>query len=114
MKWSFSQHMIFKECPRKWYFAYKMAHTSSTKDPIRKEAFYLKQLKTVDAWRGIIADKVISEKIIPSVSKNSTISLDESLIEARMIFDNQIVEYDGLANDGKFRAVEQHNSLHGE
>lgn len=53
MKWSFSQHMIFKECPRKWYFAYKMAHTSSAKDPIRKEAFYLKQLKTVDAWRGI-------------------------------------------------------------
>ena len=32
----------------------------------------------------------------------------------RMIFDNQVVEYDGLANDGKFRAVEQHNSLHGE
>lgn len=100
MKWSFSQHMIFKECPRKWYFAYKMAHTSSAKDPIRKEAFYLKQLKTVDAWRGIIADKVISEKIIPSVSKNSTIRLEESLIEARMIFDNQLA----FAQERKWRS----------
>ncbi len=42
MKWSFSQHMIFKECPRKWYFAYKMAHTSSAKDLIKKEySFFL-------------------------------------------------------------------------
>lgn len=90
MKWSFSQYLIFRDCPRKWYFAYKMGTTSSVKDPICKEAFYLKQLKTIDAWRGIVADKVISEKVIPSIVQNSTISLDESLDEAKTIFDNQL------------------------
>lgn len=90
MSWSFSQYITFKDCPRKWYFAYILARTSATKDPIRKEAFYLKQLKTIDAWRGIIADKIISEKIIPSVSSGSPISLNESLAEARKCFDNQL------------------------
>lgn len=99
MRWSFSQYLIFRECPRKWYFAYKMAYKSSVKELIRKEAFYLKQLKTVDAWRGIVADKIISEKIIPSVIKNSAISLDESLGEARTIFDDQLA----FAKERKWR-----------
>ena len=100
MRWSFSQYLIFRECPRKWYFAYKMAYKSSVKEPIRKEAFYLKQLKMVDAWRGIITDKIISEKIIPSVIKDSTISLDKSLSEARAIFDDQLA----FAKERKWRS----------
>ncbi len=90
MTWSFSQYITFKECPRKWYFAYKLASPISTKEPIRKEAFYLKQLKTIDAWRGIIVDKIISEKIIPSISSGSPIFSNESTAEARKYFDNQL------------------------
>lgn len=99
MTWSISQYLTFKECPRKWYFAYKMANPLSTKEPIRKEAFYLKQLKTIDAWRGIIADKIISEKIIPSYGKDTTISLEESLGEARQCFDNELA----FARERKWR-----------
>jgi hypothetical protein len=99
MRWSFSQYLIFRECPRKWYFAYKMGYGSSAKEPIRKEAFYLKQLKMIATWRGIIADKVISEKIIPSFVKNSTISLDESLSEAKTFFDDQLA----FAKERKWR-----------
>jgi hypothetical protein len=90
MSWSFSQHITFKECSRKWYFSYKLANPISTKELIRKEAFYLKQLKNIDAWRGIIVDKIISEKIIPSVSNKSPITLDKSITEARKSFDNQL------------------------
>lgn len=90
MSWSFSQYLTFKECPRKWYFAYRLARTSAAKDLLRREAFYLKQLKTIDAWRGIIVDEVISDKIIPSVSSGSTTSLAESIREARRRFDLQL------------------------
>lgn len=99
MSWSFSQYITFKECPRKWYFAYKMARTSATKEPIRKESFYLKQLKTIDAWRGILVDKIISEKVIPSVRAGSPISLGESLVEARKCFDDQL----SFAKERKWR-----------
>ncbi len=99
MSWSFSQYITFKECPRKWYFAYKLVRTSVTKEPIRKEAFYLKQLKTIDAWRGIIVDKIISEKVIPSVGSGSPISLGESVVEARKCFDDQLA----FAKERKWR-----------
>lgn len=99
MAWSFSQYITFRECPRKWYFANKMARTSSTKNPIRKEAFYLKQLKTIDAWRGIIVDKVISDKIIPSIGSGSPIFFNESVIEARKCFDDQLA----FAKERKWR-----------
>ena len=98
MGWSFSQYIIFKECPRKWYFAYKLANPLATKEAIRKEAFYLKQLKTIDAWRGIIVDKVISDKIIPSVG-GLPVSLHESIAEARQYFDNQLA----FAKERKWR-----------
>lgn len=99
MSWSFSQYITFKECPRKWYFAYKLANPLATKEPIRKEAFHLKQLKTIDAWRGIIVDKIISEKVIPSVGGGSPISLGESVVEARKCFDDQLA----FAKERKWR-----------
>lgn len=87
MTWSFSQYLTFNECPRKWYFSYKLANTLAIKEPIRKEAFYLKQLKTIDSWRGSIVDKVISENIIPAINLNQPISIDLSLEMARTYYE---------------------------
>lgn len=91
MKWSFSQYVTFRECPRKWYFAYKLAHSRATKEPIKKEAFRLSKLQSVESWRGNLVDKVISKIIIPSVSQNSIISLDQSLSEAKERFDKELL-----------------------
>lgn len=91
MKWSFSEHIIFKECPRKWYFAYSLANSRATKEPIKREAFYLSKLQSIDAWRGNLVDKVISKKIVPSVTLGAIISLDQSLSEAKTVFDNELL-----------------------
>jgi len=91
MKWSFSEQLTFRECPRKWYFAYKLASAISTKEPIKKEAFYLSKLQTIDAWRGNLVDKIISKKIVPSVTLGAIISLDQALSEAKISFNNELL-----------------------
>ncbi len=91
MRWSFSQYITFKECPRKWYFSYKLANVLSTKEPIKKEAFYLSKLQSIDAWRGNLVDKIISEKIVPSISLKSAISLDQALLNAKERFENELL-----------------------
>lgn len=101
MKWSFSEHITFKECPRKWYFAYKLANANSTKEPIKKEAFYLSKLQSIDAWRGNLVDKVISKKIIPSVAIATVISLDQALSEAKTNFDSELL----FAREKRWREV---------
>ncbi|MEQ1763861.1 MAG: PD-(D/E)XK nuclease family protein [Pyrinomonadaceae bacterium] len=88
MKWSFSENLTLKECPRQWYFSYKLAN-SKTSVPIRKEAFYLSKLRTIQSWRGELVDRVISDYIIPSI-RVSTLSLDDVLEEARRLFEKQL------------------------
>jgi len=91
MNWSFSQYLTFKECPRKWYFSYKLANVLSTKEPIKKEAFFLSKLQSIDAWRGNLVDKVISETIVPSIRLGSVISLDQALLDAKERLDNELL-----------------------
>lgn len=91
MKWSFSEHLTFRECPRKWYFAYKLANANSTKEPIKKESFYLSKLQSIDAWRGNLVDKVISKKIVPSITSGAVISVDQAVCEAKIAFDNELL-----------------------
>jgi len=99
MKWSFSEHLTFRECPRKWYFAYKLASAVATKQPIKKEAFYLSKLQSIDAWRGNLVDKVISKKIVLSVTLSGIISLDQALSEAKISFNNELL----FAQDKRWR-----------
>ena len=101
MRWSFSQYLTFRECPRKWYFTYKVANILSTKEPIKKEAFYLSKLQSIEAWRGNLVDKVISERVIPSVRQNSIISLDQALFEAKERFNNELL----FAKEKRWRNV---------
>lgn len=89
MKWSFSENLAFRACPRKWYFAYKMANALA-QSPIRKEAFLLSKLQSVDAWRGKLVDQIISEEIVPHVGGSQTPSLDRILTTAKDIFDKQL------------------------
>lgn len=97
MKWSFSEDLTFRECPRKWYFAYKMAN-ALTHEPIRKEVFYLSKLQSIQAWRGNLVDRIISTEIIPSIKK-TPVSLDQILLTARSLFDEQL----GYAKDRTWR-----------
>ncbi len=90
MIWSFSDSRTFKICQRKWYFKRQVANGNAKKDPLRREAYLLSKLQSIDAWRGLLVDKVISEQIIPNVRKVG--SLDKSVIlsNTRQLFEKQL------------------------
>ena len=72
MKWSISAHNTFRRCQRQFFFGNIMA-SHNAKDPRRREAFILKQLKHLPVWRGVLVHDCLNNFFIPSV-KNGLIS----------------------------------------
>jgi hypothetical protein len=89
MKWSFSASKAFASCPRKWFFSEVMARPR-TKDPLAREAYLLKQLQSIYAWRGNLVDKVISDFVKERLLKNEIPSLEETIGHAMSLADRQI------------------------
>jgi len=89
MRWSHSTALSFTQCPRKWYFGSVLANGRAL-DPIRKEAYLLKQLCNIHAWRGKIVDKVISDFIIPKLNNYQMINLDQILNYSNHLIDIQL------------------------
>jgi hypothetical protein len=52
-RWSFSTDKLFRRCQRQFFFREIAAHHSQ-KEPWRREAFVLRQLKTLELWRGSV------------------------------------------------------------
>lgn len=76
MKWSPSAARTFAACQRKWFYSNFFAYWGA-KDKLRKEAYYLKQLQSIHAWRGSLVDKVISRKIVPAMNTGPMPSTEE-------------------------------------
>lgn len=89
MKWSITKSKMFSHCQRKWYYSEIMASPRS-KDPLRREAYLLKQLKSLHAWRGGIVDKVIERFIIPSIKTKHLPSEDQVNNYCTKLMENQI------------------------
>jgi len=91
MVWSVSKGKMFNQCQRKWLY-YEIVASATSSDPIRKEAYYLKQAQSIAAWRGRIVDIVISDKIAPFLrnnqvpEKDQVFSFAENLIESQLEF----------------------------
>lgn len=69
MKWSISKSKVFRTCQRKWYFSSVVANANA-KDPIRREAYILSNLRSIYAWRGSLVDDVLTRKLIPTLNSN--------------------------------------------
>ena len=52
IKWSFSADRCFRRCERQFFFR-DIAAWHNARDPMRREAFVLKQLKTLELWHGL-------------------------------------------------------------
>jgi hypothetical protein len=72
VKFSFSSERGFRRCQRQYYFR-DIAAWHNAKDPIRREAFVLKQLKTIELWRGLVVHRGIEKFVIPSLESNLTV-----------------------------------------
>lgn len=66
-RWSISADRLFRKCNRQ-YFYRQIAASHGRKDPFRRHLFVLKQLMTLDLWRGKVIHQGI-EKFVASVLK---------------------------------------------
>ena len=89
MKWSFSTSRMFLHCPRKWYYSQIVAsHTA--KNPLRREAYRLKQLQSVYAWRGRLVDAVIEKVIVPGIKSKNPPSEDDVITFSMDLLEKQL------------------------
>lgn len=90
IKWSFSADRCIRRCPRQFFLQHKAAW-HSTRDPLRKEAFLLKQVKTLELWQGSLVHRVIELHVVPALIENRSVNwthvLDEAVRMARRQFE---------------------------
>jgi len=81
-RWSFSTDKLFRRCQRQFYFAQIAAH-HSPKEPWRREAFLLKQMKSLELWRGSVIHEGIQHYVVPALRKGDV--LDWGLLTEQTI-----------------------------
>jgi hypothetical protein len=64
----------------------------ATKETERVEITRLSKLISIEAWRGLIVDRIISEEIVGKLRKRQKVHLTEYLTLAKTIFDKQSEE----------------------
>lgn len=93
-RWSFSTDKLFRRCQRQFFFREIAAHHSQ-KEPWRREAFVLKQLKTLELWRGSVIHEGIQHYVVPALRKGDALNwrlLTDQTIErakAQLAFSEQ-------------------------
>ncbi len=75
-RWSFSTDKLFRRCQRQFYFRDIAAHHSQ-KEPWRREAFVLKQLKTLELWRGTLIHEGIQHYVVPALKTGDALDWSE-------------------------------------
>jgi hypothetical protein len=89
MRWSINKSKTFAKCQRKWYFSEIVANPRA-KEGVRREAYLLKQLKSIYAWRGSLVDNVIQNKITPNLSQHIVPSEGDVIKYALDLMNSQI------------------------
>ena len=75
-QWSISTDKLFRRCQRQFFFRQIAAHPTSAED-WRRDAFILRQLKTLELWRGAIIHEGIENYLIPALRSGATVPWDE-------------------------------------
>ena len=88
LDWSFSSDRLFRRCQRAYYFR-EIAAWHNGRDPLRREAFILKQLKTLDLWRGSVVHTAIQNLVVPHWQNRTPLDWNLIVKEARAIAERQ-------------------------
>jgi CRISPR/Cas system-associated exonuclease Cas4 (RecB family) len=84
LSWSFSSERTFRRCQRAFFFKDIAAHYSG-QDPLRREAFILKQLKSLDLWRGTIVHTAIQNHVVPCLQNRRPIDWGQIIEQAKAL-----------------------------
>src|SRR5271165_1180104 len=93
-QWSFSTDKLFRRCQRQFFFREIAAH-HSPKEAWRREAFILKQLKSLEMWRGTVIHEGIQHYVVPALEKGDPLDwkrLEEQTLQrarAQLAFSEQ-------------------------
>lgn len=90
MRWSFSASRSFTRCPRQYYYGQIAAHHASKKDPLRREAFLLKQRKTLSLWRGNLVHDAIEHLVVPSWREQRQPNWEDVIERMRAVAQQQL------------------------
>ena len=71
-QWSFSTDKLFRRCQRQFFFREIAAH-HTLKEAWRREAFVLKQLKTLEVWRGTVIHEGIQKYVVPALKNGQAL-----------------------------------------
>jgi PD-(D/E)XK nuclease superfamily len=88
IKWSFSSDRCFRRCQRQYFFREVAAHANA-RDPIRKEAYILKQLKTLEQWQGALVHRGIELFVVPKLQAQEPIDFQAAIDGTIAIARNQ-------------------------
>jgi hypothetical protein len=78
LDWSFFLDRCFRRCQREFFFR-ELAAWHNAKDPLRRESFLLKQLKTVELWQGLLVHRGIEIYVVPSLLAGSAVDWDRTI-----------------------------------
>jgi len=67
-QWSISTDRLSRRCQKQLFFR-EIAANHASKEPWRREAFLLKQLKTLDLWRGTVIHEGIQHYVVPALKE---------------------------------------------
>lgn len=71
-KWSFSADRCLRRCQRQ-FFLQHVAAWHNARDPVRREAFLLKQVKTLALWQGSLVHRGIELYVVPQLQQNTRV-----------------------------------------
>jgi hypothetical protein len=73
LRWSFSTDRDFRRCQRQFFFKHIAASHAST-EGWRREAFILRQLKTLELRRGTVIDEGVQHYVVPALRKGNPLN----------------------------------------
>lgn len=89
MVWSVSDSRTFRRCQLQWYYQ-RCVGSHAAKDPVRRKAYRLGKLQSISMWRGSLVDTVLSEVLVPSLNRGTTVTKGELLRNAFQRFDREL------------------------
>lgn len=89
MNWSISSHKTFNHCQRQWFYKFIVADGRVKKIPERVEITRLSKLKTIDAWRGEIVDRAISETMVNLIRQKRRVTMNDLMSFSNNVFEKQ-------------------------
>jgi hypothetical protein len=66
MKWSVSAHNSMRRCQRLFVYG-QMVASHNARDPLRHEAYLLKQLQSLSTWQGSLVHRVLAANFLADV-----------------------------------------------